>query len=413
MATSEKTQEKMNQYYDTMRKINKNMRMPLDLPKANLVRIQVLTPAEREKYLGSIDAAIDKNVKSPIYNTIYDGDPIFYGVMQGDNDLSFGITPDWQKSGAGGSLGGMIRDFASQTELGKTVGAAGDIMKAMTGINGSATGSATMQSFEGVGLEGFTVDCAWYLPEQWNLCILSLRNISRMAYPVQVPDEQLAAAIGNGVNATQNAIAGVTATDAQQKAIDNEKDEGKKAEMQGNLREQGKNKDMGSAIMGKAVGAAGAGLVASTSALTYVNDLLGRNLTLDPIPVRCSIGHYVEIEPLVISGIKYSFSKDTFIHEKTGRHLPVTCSISITFKFWMTPAPKLEFMQLIGREMFGEGIDNKVARDAAAAIDAMNAEAAAIPSSKIVPETQTQALQRLSGGKPLKPMTMDQLFKQK
>ena len=79
----------------------------------------------------------------------------------------------------------------------------------------------------------------------------------------------------------------------------------------------------------------------------------------------------------------------------------------------MTPAPKLEFMQLIGREMFGEGIDNKVARDAAAAIDAMNAEAAAIPSSKIVPETQTQALQRLSGGKPLKPMTMDQLFKQK
>ena len=88
------------------------------------------------------------------------------------------------------------------------------------------------------------------------------------------------------------------------------------------------------------------------------NQYFGRELTFDPLPVRVSLGQYMDLEPLVITNMKVDFSKETFIN-KEGRHVPVTCSVAISFKFWMNPAPNLHFVSLLGHEMFGKTTESE------------------------------------------------------
>lgn len=324
------------------------LRTPKNLPKANILRISVLSPGERQKYLGGIDAALDSSVRTPIYKSIYgNNDPVFYGTVQGDGDLGFGLTATWNKSASGGSIGGMLRNFATNTTLGSMVGAAGDILRSVTGINASATGSATMRSYESGSLDGFSVDCAWYLPEQYDLCILSLRTLTRMAYPVQVPDGELSKSLTAAVNTVKEKI-------SEENRI-GENADGDKEDFMSSV--------AGSDSSGKLTGAA-INLVENGS------NLLGSNFSLDPIPVRCAVGHYIDLEPLVIENIKVNFSKDQFVHPDSGRHLPLVCSVTITFGFWMTPAPKVQFMNLLGAEMFGEGLPNEYLATAKHAFDA-------------------------------------------
>ena len=326
-------------------------RTKMALPKANVVRISVLSAADRERYLGTLDSAIDATIKQTIYNKVYSSIPVFYGILQGSGDFSIGMTPNWNKSTSGASIGGMLRSIATSKDnsVGKVLGYAGDILKATTGINASATGSATMKSYEGSDLSAFSIDVGWYLPEQMALCRHSLQVLMRMGYPVQVPDTGLADAMGAVVGAVEKGT-----NDAKSLTPGKSTPVDQQAEME--------------AIN---VGVSNAGLIPTVGAnvITYVNNLLGVNLVLDPIPVRCSIGHYADVEPLVIEDIKVVFSKDTFVEQSTGRHLPVKCTVTIQFKFWLTPAPKLEFMELLGKEMFGEGITNINAHDTSAAKD--------------------------------------------
>jgi hypothetical protein len=317
----------------------KNFRALKNLPKANVVRISVLSSADRQRYLGTIDAKIDATVKREIYSTIYADDPVFYGILNAEESVGISMAPSWSDGNGGspGTIGGVVRDLAASTNLGKRAGAAGDIMRAMTGINGSSTGSSTMSTFGGVKLNQFKVGCTWYLPEQYTFCMHSLRNISRMAYPVQVPDEMLSKALGATVNSVVAAVSGAEKAEAESNGED----------------------ASDQSLTGDALKSAGEYML---KGVQFANDLLGRNLTLDPIPVRCSIGHYIDIEPLVINGLEIKFSPDTFLHE-TGMHIPVTCSVDISMAFWMTPAPKLEFMKLVGQEMFGEGMSYKQMRE--------------------------------------------------
>ena len=331
-------------------------RTPLPLPKANVIRISLLSAHDRERYLGTIDTAIDKTIKQKIYADVYKSNPVFYGIIQEGNAFSLGVTPRWNSSSSGASIGGMVRDLASKTNVGQTIGASGEILKAMTGINASATGSSTMKSYEGTDLSGFTVECAWYLPEQMELCRHSLQILMRMGYPVQVSDTDLAkamdavvSAVGQGVSA---ALTPGKTTASEQGAA------------------------MQAAVTTKTNEAASVLATAGAGVVSFVTNALGMNLVLDPLPVRCSIGHYADIEPLIIEDIKLSTTKDTFLDKNTGRHLPIKCTATIQFKFWLTPAPKLQFMELMGLEMFGEGIDSvKQAADYSAK-DAINSSSA-------------------------------------
>ena len=139
-----------------------------------------------------------------------------------------------------------------------------------------------------------------------------------MAYPVHMPSEN----VKEATNAALNSIANATDNSALKDVITGAQP----------------TVDMGIDVLNK------------------MGDALGVTLTLDPLPVRCMIGQAIDIEPLVIKDLKISFSKDTFVDTVTNRHMPITCTVNIGFKFWLTPSPKFQFMELLGEEMFGEGL---------------------------------------------------------
>lgn len=331
-------------------------RTELNVPKGNIVRITVLSARDRQRYLGVIDRALDAAIKQKIYDKIYNGNPTFYGTMQGSGDIGFNMTANWSKNSASGSVGGMLRELGGKTSMGGTVGAAGDILHAMTGINGSVTGSATMKSYEGTDLNGFSIECGWYLPTQVGLCRLSLGILMRMAYPVQVPDNFIGDNLADAINSAQASTSNGTPPTP-----------GKAS-----------NSDMDN-LLGETVSSLGAGTLSSLAGtvaplVNMANNALGRNLTLDPIPVRCSVGQYMDIEPLVIEDVKITFSQNTYLDTVTGRYLPVTCHATITFKFWMNPAPKQEFFDLLGTEMFAEGRDPNARNQIQAALDTVTVQ---------------------------------------
>ena len=54
--------------------------------------------------------------------------------------------------------------------------------------------------------------------------------------------------------------------------------------------------------------------------------------------------------------IDTKFSRETFISEDNGRHLPLYAHTTISFKYWLNPAPNLEFLSILGTELFGDSM---------------------------------------------------------
>ncbi len=80
-------------------------------------------------------------------------------------------------------------------------------------------------------------------------------------------------------------------------------------------------------------------------------DFFGYNVTLVPQPVRLTVGNILDIEPLVISDITISSSKELFVN-RLGAHIPITVSAKIGFETWLTPGPNHDFIRFIGDNIF-------------------------------------------------------------
>jgi hypothetical protein len=85
-----------------------------------------------------------------------------------------------------------------------------------------------------------------------------------------------------------------------------------------------------------------------------INSFLGGNLTINPFPVRITIGHILDIEPAVITGVEISSSKEQFITED-GTHIPMFITAKIGISMWMTPDPKKGFIRWLGDDVFNAG----------------------------------------------------------
>ena len=304
------------------------------IPKPNIVRIELLDGNSRGRYLGTLQKISDK-VRAPIYQKIAnDKDGVFFGFLRNKTIQSYGLSSNWERKGTGGGILGTIKaqvDKAPKnSRISKAIGAidmVSDIARDLTGINAKFTGSSSMKRYTGSGLaNGFSVDCGWYLPEQFLLCVRSLRILHKMIYPIKVND---AAIIQN-------------ITEAVKEYADK-----KTSKLKGNI-----VGDIVANLMNATTYIAKGDAEAAIAAIVLVNRFFGRELTFDPLPVRLCIGQYMDIEPLVMTNMKIDFSKETYIN-KEGRHVPLTCSVNIQFKFWMNPAPDLNFLSLLGHEMFG------------------------------------------------------------
>jgi hypothetical protein len=327
-------------------------------PKPNVIKIQVLDGDERKKYLvsdlqkagDSIKETISKQLKS-------DGDDVFYGFIKnstGNQSLKIGAHWENDKDGGGvlGTMKKIGRDLAGDTVV-KLADHVGNLAHDLTGVSATSTGSSSLRRYQGVDIEGFDVVCGWYLPEQLLLCRKSLKTLNRMIYPLQLGST-------DARDALNTFIAGPEVSEAITKAAYGSNDNIERDVL--TTDEDGEDK------YSKVIVSAGKSIKEKVSeyggdvidAINTANEFFGRNLTFDPLPVRLWVGHYMDIEPLVINKMDISFSKETFRTydgKNDSSDMPIFCTVTLSFSYWMNPAPKMEFMNLIGTEMFGESFD--------------------------------------------------------
>ena len=98
--------------------------------------------------------------------------------------------------------------------------------------------------------------------------------------------------------------------------------------------------------------------VAGAGVDTYnsLNSFFGGEIVANPLPVRVSIGHYLDLEPMVIDSVNISASTEQFV-SADGTHLPVFMMAEVKVSYWMQPGPTKDFISILGNEVFGEYVD--------------------------------------------------------
>lgn len=327
-------------------------------PKPNIVKIKVLSGDERQRYLVSEFQRAGDSVKSTVQEQLRkSGDDIFYGFINQTGGAKQGlkIGARWEDDKDGGGVLGTIKKLASDVAptITNIVDTIGDIANDLTGVSATATGSSSLKRYQGVDIDTFAVDVGWYLPEQLHLCKKSLRTLNRMIYPLQLGTGDAKVALnefltGSALSELTGSTTGILGNTTRTISDSDNEDNVATVQLTGDELE---SRNSSSSSTAQAIGEF------AIDAINKINNLFGRNLTFDPLPVRVWVGHYMDIEPLVITGMDISFSKETFRRNKPNGQssdIPIFCNVTISFDYWMNPAPKMEFMSLIEQEMFGE-----------------------------------------------------------
>jgi hypothetical protein len=91
-------------------------------------------------------------------------------------------------------------------------------------------------------------------------------------------------------------------------------------------------------------------------AYNSLNTFFGGEITANPLPVRVSIGHYLDLEPMVIDSVKIYSSTEQFV-SADGTHLPIFMNADVTVSYWMQPGPTKDFISVLGNEVFGQFVE--------------------------------------------------------
>lgn len=326
----------------------------------NVVRIQLLDGAKVLRYLGSLERLGYENVRVPLMEQINipQSEKVFYGILKNGIDQSWELTGDWSKPQGGGGLLGMVKQLASKVPV---IGSGIDIVEGavkfgerVTGTNTTATGSSTMKQYGGASLKSPSVTVSWYLPEQYGMCVRGLQTLTRMVYARDIGSEEdfktNLSNIASNIISESLTQAETFASSAAASLIPGAGGNDKK-DKQPSATISAVSETLGSAL--------GSGM----GGIFTVNDVFGKNLTFDPVPVRLCVGQYIDIEPLVITSLKITFSKEQFLSGASINaiplHLPLFCTAEITFDFWVNPSPSMQFMKILGLEMFGPPRDGQ------------------------------------------------------
>jgi hypothetical protein len=346
-----------------------NDRLSSLLPRPNIVRIEVLDGNSRDRFLKSQTStgdgtniySITNEMRKSTIGSVYTGnrakEKVFYGFLDPKTDSTFNLTSEWSDSSMGGDVGGAIKKvianapgIGDMVNTGINIGSSfNEIANRTLGLNTTATGAATMQEFKGVKTSEFNVSCIWYLPEQEKLANFSLKVLYRMLYPTQIAQDKVGKMVGDAVSnivdrsipiAQQAVTEGLTTAGADGLAAIIPPPPPPNAD--------------GNSPPSTVASVIGKGASAVSGVTTAVNNFFGQNTTINPLPVRVCIGQHIDLEPLVIKGVSTKFSKETFISEINGRHLPLYAWTTINFGFWLTPTPNMEFASILGSEIFGD-----------------------------------------------------------
>lgn len=331
--------------------------------------------------------------------------------------VTFGVTASWEKGKHGfGELAKVLKGVAGDVSripvvgaVGKVaggfIGAAGKIgkysndMANAAGLNNDSTGACTMKDFKSASFDfNKTVKCKWYMPEQEYMARLSISRLLTLTFlrSANMDDKdvlgKLTSAISeltssrewentmSSIDSIGNEITGIGksivklgksyATDVWGGGIVNGATDlmngagemisdisnavsgtwglNEKAEAAKNaLAPSEDTKSLAGDVMKQIVNG-------GTDILMKVNSFFGGNITVNPFPVRVTMGHILDIEPVVIENVTFHASKEQFISED-GTHIPLYITADIKFGMWMTPDPKKGFIRWMGDDVFNSG----------------------------------------------------------
>lgn len=358
-----------------------------NLPNPNVIRIEVLSPSARAQYLNSGIYAMANRFQQALKESFIDGIQPFYGFFDPEKTqgIEFAVHASWDKNSSHGfgEVAGIMKKVTGAVSKVPVVGSVGKLgtgviqgaeaidavakdMANIAGIDTNSTGACTMKDFSGVDFKfNKKVVCSWYLPEQENMARLSISRLIKLAY-VRHMNMDNKDVVGALTKAASEMMAGpewrsMTSTISQMGS------EIMSAPVVGETMG-----DLGHMINGLRLTAEENGLLPSSDttkviadvakqianggfdAMIKLNSFFGGNLTMNPFPVRLTMGHILDIEPVVITNVQFSSSKEQFITED-GTHVPLWITASIDFDMWMIPDPKKGFIRWMGDDVFNGG----------------------------------------------------------
>lgn len=332
--------------------------------------------------------------------------------------VTFGVSAKWENGKHGfGELSRTLKQVAGAVSKvpvvgkygGDAIGFMGDISTKMAnaaGLSTNSTGACTMRDFKEAAFKfDKTIKCKWYMPEQENMARLSIARLLTLTFvrSANVDDKDLVGKLTSAVaeltssqdyKDTVSAIsefAGEVKSGVAKFGTAVKGAVGSVTGAIGNtLRENvpyaaevldygGDLGDFYSKKAGEAIDSAKEALtpdadtmnlaadtmnlaadvmkMAANEGLNFmlkVNSFFGGNITVNPFPVRLTLGHILDIEPVVIEDVTFHSSKEQFISED-GTHIPLYITADIKFGMWMTPDPKKGFVRWMGDDVFNSG----------------------------------------------------------
>lgn len=380
-----------------------------NLPNPNVIRIEVLSPSARARYLNSGIYAMASRFQQALKESFIDGTQPFYGFFDPEKTqgVEFAVQAKWtQNSNHGfGEIAGIMKKVTGAVSRVPVVGAIGNIGTGViqgaeavgkmaetlvnaAGVNTNSTGACTMKDFGGADFKfNKKVVCQWYLPEQENMARLSISRLLKLAYvrhmnldnkdivgkltsaiaeltgskeftetmsAVSEIEREVKGALGKAGSAISESVGGFVRENIPLGDLIADTFN-ETTEWWGNRASEAMDAITPDADMTKLICDVGKQIAnGGLDAMIKINSFFGGNLTMNPFPVRLTMGHILDIEPVVITDVQFSSSKEQFITED-GTHVPLWITATIGFDMWMIPDPKKGFIRWMGDDVFNGG----------------------------------------------------------
>ncbi len=383
--------------------------MSKHLPKPNVCRIEVMDGASRRSYMGGFQGTLDC-FKETMIDAInrknhFDMYEPFYGILDNSNSgvgpsikvdakwtqpqgnksgfakMSSIITGNGGKSGLLGRIPGLSGVNTVANGVFNTVEQVATAGMQLSGVNNNCTGSMTIKDFAGASIEAtLPLKFQWYMPEQEDMCRMSLKRLVMMTYvkPMDMDAYDIMNEMINGIFASANNLQPVWDKvknwSAQQvnNVVNIWGGEGigtggnaanatQQSSYKSGTNSNGQNNTSG--VADKVIATTKSLVSTGIDAYNSINKYFGGEITANPLPVRVSIGHYLDLEPMVITGLNISASKEQFI-SADGTHLPMFMNAEVNVAYWMQPGPTKDFLSILGNEVFEDYIDRSAQKKA-------------------------------------------------
>lgn len=354
-----------------------------NLPNPNVIRIEVLSPSARAQYLNSGIYAMANRFQQALKESFIDGIQPFYGFFDPEKTqgVEFAVHASWAKPRQGhgfGEMAGIMKKVTGAVSKVPVVGSVGKLgtgviqgaevvdaiakdMANIAGIDTNSTGACTMKDFGGADFKfNKRVVCSWYLPEQENMARLSISRLIKLAYVrhMNMDNKDVVGSLTKAASEMMNGPEWQSMTSTISQMGSEIMSAPVVGEILGDVGE--KLGDLGHRLLPSSDTMKVIGDVAKQianggiDAMIKLNSFFGGNLTMNPFPVRLTMGHILDIEPVVITDVQFSSSKEQFITED-GTHVPLWITASINFDMWMIPDPKKGFIRWMGDDVFNGG----------------------------------------------------------